>query len=111
MATSTKVLNVQLSNADATILAASTTVIRYLRSVHMVNITGGAVTVNFGVGANLTAGANADIYGESVGAAARMNPLYYGGKGKAVINTAIRAFASAITSINLTLVYDEVDLT
>lgn len=110
MAKLQKSLQVQLTNADATILAASAAVTRWIRSVQAVNVTGGAVTWNFGVGATLTA-ALADVFGESLAANSRSNPLYFGGAGRRVDNLNLRAFASALTSINLIVVYDELDLT
>lgn len=100
----TKTLIGQLANADATFLAASATVNRYIRQLHAANTTAGAVAWNFGVGATLTA-AVAQAFGKSI-AANSVDQLFFS-PGLLVANTNIRAFAGAATSITLTMVYEE----
>ncbi len=100
----TKTLIVQLANADASVLAASATVERYVRQLHVANGTAGVVNYNFGVGATLTA-AVAQAFGKPV-AANSVDQLFFS-PGLRVTNTNIRAFASAATSLTLTMVYDE----
>lgn len=107
-----KTVQYVLTNADATVtgLAASSTVTRYLRAVHAVNATASPATINFGVGATLTGPTGADIWNETIAANSRMtNPLHFGGAGKRVDNTNVRAFSNTGTAINITVNYDEVD--
>lgn len=112
MAKVNKTVQYVLTNADATVtgLAASSTLVRYLRALHAVNASASPATINFGVGATLTGAAGADIWGESIAANSRMtNPLHWGGAGKRVDNTNIRAFSNTASVINITLNYDETD--
>lgn len=95
-----------LSNADATFLAASSAVDRYLKSAHFVNATAAPVTVNLGVGATLTGATGAIAFGKTILANDRLD-IYFGGDGIKVSNTIIRAFASAASAVNLQLVYNE----
>lgn len=107
-----KTVQYVLTNADATVtgLAASATITRYIRAVHAVNATASPATINFGIGATLTGPAGADIWGETIAANSRMtNPLHFGGAGKRVDNTNVRAFSNTNTAVNVTINYDEVD--
>lgn len=101
----------------STALAGSATVNRYIRSIHVVNVTASAATVNIGVGvsATLTA-ANANIaFGLSIPANSD-TPVYYpGGKGfranAASSANTIMAFAGTGSALTLVVVYDEDSLT
>ena len=95
-----------LANADATFLAASSAVDRYLKSAHFTNATASPVTVNLGVGATLTGATGALVFGQTLAANSRLD-IYFGGDGVKVTNTAIRAFASTASAVNLQLNYNE----
>lgn len=114
MATYNRTVTFQLTNADQTITGLGTTsnTTRYIRSVHATNVTASTVTWNFGLTALAAGSGTADVFGESIAANSRANPLYFGGKGKRVDQTGVvRGFASANTAVNVTVVYDEVDIT
>lgn len=108
--------NVATSTANR-VLAASATASRYIRSIHAINATAGAITINVGVGAAATlTAANANVaFGLSIPANSTTPVAFFGGKGllgaAASSVNEIMAFASAVTSVTLTVVYDEVDLT
>lgn len=90
------------------LLAASSSVTRYLRSLHIVNVSGSTQTWNFGVGAAaVLTSTNSEFFGESILAGATFD-RYWGGKGRRLDNQVIMGFASA-AGVNLTLNYDESD--
>lgn len=100
----TKVTIGQLANADATFLAASATVNRYIRQLHACNTTAGAVQWNFGIGATLTA-AVAQAFGKTI-AANSIDQIFFS-PGLLVVNTIMRAFSNTATAVTLTATYDE----
>lgn len=98
-----------LPNADASFLAASATVDRYIRSAHFDNATASPVTVNLGVSATLVGATGAICFGQTIAANSRLD-IYFGGDGIRVVNTNIRAFASAASAVNLIINHTEVTL-
>lgn len=111
MAALSKSVTYELTNADATVtgLAASATVTRWIRSLHVTNQ--GATTPTWSVGVNATyTGATALVATKTLAANAT-DAIYFGGKGRRVDNLNVRALASANSVVTLTIVYDEIDLT
>lgn len=95
-------------NADASFLAASVTVDRYLKHIRCVNTTASAASISLGVGATLVAGgAGAIEFGRSIPANSSID-IFFGGDGLRVVNTNIRSFASVATAINVICNYVEV---
>lgn len=107
MALKSKSIQGQFASSTAVLLAASSTLTRYVRSVHVTNNTGSALTWNLAFAATATS-AGPGIFGESIPANSRAD-RYYGGKGKRLDNVAIAGFASAATSVSYEIVYDESD--
>lgn len=99
------------------ILAANSAVTRYIRSVHVVNNTAGAIALHIGVGAAaIAAVGNSDVaFGLSIPANSNTPVAYYGGRGKRAEGTgsanSIFAFATSGSAGNLfiTVTYDESD--
>lgn len=106
MSLTTKSLQGQFANATAVLLTASATVTRYVRSIHVTNDSASPITWNLAYAATATS-AGPGVFGESLAANARSNPIYYGGKGKRIDNVAISGFASAATAVTFEIVYDE----
>lgn len=91
-----------------TLLAASATLTRYLRSIHVTNSTAGVLTWNFGMGtAAILTAVNAEHFAQSLAPGATFD-RYFGGKGRRFDNTTVMGFASA-AGVKLTFVYDESD--
>lgn len=107
MALKPKAIQGQFANATAVLLAASASVTRYVRSLHITNDSASAVTWNLAYAATATS-AGPGVFGESLPANSRTD-RYYGGKGKRLDNVAISGFASAATSVSYEIVYDESD--
>jgi hypothetical protein len=108
-----RTVNLGTSNAAApTILAASSTVTRYIRSLLVVN-NGTATTWNFAIGtAAILTAANSIWFGKAI-AAGETFTYYWGGKGSRLMVPAtdvVMAFAGA-TNVTLEFDYDEIDLT
>lgn len=107
MALKSKSIQGQFASSTAVLLAASATLTRYIRSLHITNDSGSTVTWNLAFAATATS-AGPGIFGESIPANSRTD-RYYGGKGKRLDNVAISGFASAATSVSYEIVYDESD--
>lgn len=97
------------ASAPTSILAASSTVTRYIRSIHPTNNDSSARTWNLEYGSSTLTAANSDVFGESIAANTRAYPIYYGGGGRRIDNVQISAFASAASVVMLDVVYDESD--
>jgi len=108
MALKRKTIRGQFANATAVLLAASSSVTRYVRSVHISNDSASAVTWNLAYAATATS-AGPGVFGESLAANARAAPIYYGGSGHRLDNVAISGFASAATAVTYEINYDESD--
>lgn len=109
MAAFAKTIRGQFANATAVLLAASSTVTRYVRAIHVSNDTAGSLTWNYAFAATATS-AGPGVFGETIAANSR-SAVYFGGKGARLDNTAISGFASAATSVSYEFIYDEVDIT
>lgn len=99
------------------ILAADSTVNRYVRGVYATNTTGAAITLNVGIGAAATLSAtNADVaFGTPIPANASEYPVgQFAGNGRRAIGTGslneIMAFAGG-AGLLLTVIYDEFAIT
>lgn len=97
-----------LANADATFLAGSATVNRYIRQLHVTNTTAGALSWNFANAATCVA-ATANVFGKSI-AANSIDQVFFSPGLKTPASGLMRAFASAATSVNLTVIYDEEEI-
>lgn len=93
--------------ADASFLAASATVDRYLKHIHVANATASAATISLGVGATLVGVAGAICFGKSIPANSEAD-FFFGGDGLRVVNTNIRSFSGTASAINVTCNYIEV---
>jgi hypothetical protein len=91
-----------------TLLAASSTLTRYARSLKVTNSSASVLTWNFGIGAAavLTA-TNATWFGATLQPGATFTH-YWGGKGRRFDNQTVMGFASA-AGAKLELQYDESD--
>lgn len=112
MALKRKSIQGQFASATAVLLAASATLTRYVRSIHITNNSSAARTWNLAFAATATS-AGPGVFGEalpanSAGPSSRAE-RYYGGQGKRLDNTAISGFADAATSVSYEIVYDESD--
>lgn len=107
MALKRKSIQGQFANSTAVLLAASSTLTRYVRSFHISNDSGSTVTWNLAFAATATS-AGPGIFGESLPANSRTD-RYYGGSGKRIDNVAISGFASSATSVSYEIIYDESD--
>lgn len=112
MALKAKTIRGQFANATAVLLAASSAVTRYVRSVHISNDTTAQRTWNLAYAATATS-AGPGIFGETLppntsGPASRADRVY-GGKGHRLDNVAIAGFADAATSVSYEINYDESD--
>lgn len=112
MALKRKSIQGQFASATAVLLAASSSVTRYVRSVHISNDSAAARTWNLAFAATATS-AGPGVFGEALpantfGASARAD-RYYGGAGKRLDNVAISGFADAATSVSYEIIYDESD--
>lgn len=95
--------------APTTLLAASATLTRYVRSLHPYNNDSASRTWNLEFGAATLTALNSEPFGETIAANSRGNPIYFGGKGRRLDNTAISAFASVTNVVTVDVVYDESD--
>lgn len=107
MALKSKSIQGQLAASTAVLLAASSTLTRYVRSFHITNDTGASITWNLAFAATATS-AGPGVFGETILANARTD-RYFGGKGFRLDNVAISGFASSATSVSYQIVYDESD--
>lgn len=107
MALKRKSIQGQFANATAVLLAASSTLTRYVRSFHITNDSSSAVTWNLAFAATATS-AGPGVFAESLPANSRTD-RYYGGAGKRIDNVAISGFASAATAVSYEIIYDESD--
>lgn len=107
MALKSKSIQGQFASSTAALLAASSTLTRYVRSFHISNDTASAVTWNLAFAATATS-AGPGIFGESLPANSRTD-RYFGGKGFRLDNVAISGFASSATAVSYQIVYDESD--
>lgn len=112
MALKSKTIRGQFANATAVLLAASSSVTRYVRSVHVTNDTNAQRTWNLAYAATATS-AGPGVFGEVLppntsGPAARA-VIMYGGRGHRLDNVAISGFADTATSVSYEINYDESD--
>jgi len=112
MALKRKSIQGQFANATAVLLAASSSVTRYVRSVHITNDSNATRTWNLAFAATATS-AGPGVFGESLpansqGASGRAD-RYYGGGGKRLDNVAISGFADTATAVSYEIIYDESD--
>lgn len=112
MALKGKTIRGQFANATAVLLAASASVTRYVRSIHITNDTNAQRTWNLAYAATATS-AGPGVFGEPIppntsGPSSRAT-IVYGGKGHRLDNVAISGFADAATSVSYEINYDESD--
>jgi hypothetical protein len=112
MALKSKTISGQFAGATAVLLAASSSVTRYIRSVHVANDTTAQHTWNYAVAATATV-AGPGVFGEvlpanTAGQQSR-SQIVYGGKGRRVDNVALSGFADAASSVSYEINYDESD--
>lgn len=112
MALKPKTIRGQFANATAVLLAASSSVTRYVRSVHITNDTGTQQTWNLAYAATATS-AGPGVFGEVLPPNTSGPPsravISYGGKGHRLDNVAISGFAGNATSVSYEINYDESD--
>lgn len=111
MALKKKSIQGQFGNATAVLLAASNTVTRYVRSIHVTNDTDAARTWNLAFAATATA-SGPGIFGEPLPPRSQgpaRTDRYYGGHGKRLDNVAISGFADVAASVSYEIIYDESD--
>lgn len=112
MALKRKSIQGQFAAATAVLLAASATLTRYVRSIHVTNDTAATRTWNLAFAATATS-AGPGVFGEALPSSASGQSSradrYYGGQGKRLDNTAISGFADAATSVSYEIIYDESD--
>lgn len=97
------------ASAPTTLLAASSTLTRYIRSIHANNGDTSARQWSLEFGAATLTALNSEPFGETIPASSRANPIYFGGGGRRLDNTAISAFASVANVVSVDIVYDESD--
>lgn len=112
MALKRKSIQGQFANATAVLLAASATLTRYVRSIHITNDTAAAQTWNLAFASTATS-AGPGVFAEALppntaGAASRADKHYPAG-GKRLDNVAISGFASNAASVSYEIIYDESD--
>lgn len=107
MALKAKSIQGQFANSTAVLLAASSAVTRYVRSIHVTNDTVSVLTWNLAFAATAT-NAGPGVFGEVIPPLSRAD-RYFGGRGMRLDNVAISGFASAATSVSYQIVYDESD--
>lgn len=107
MALKSKSIQGQFANATAVLLAASATLTRYVRSIHVTNNSSSEITWNLAFAATATS-AGPGVFAERLPANSRTD-RHYGGKGKRIDNVAIAGFASSASSTSYEIVYDESD--
>lgn len=95
--------------APTTILAASATRTRYIRSVTPINNDTTARLWSLEYGAATLTALNSQPFNESIAPSSRGTPVYHGGGGRRLDNTAISAFASLTNVVVLDIEYDESD--
>lgn len=108
MALKRKSIQGQFAGATAVLLSASTTNTRYVRSIHVTNDSSAQRTWSLAFAATATS-AGPGVFSETLPANSRAYPIYYGGNGKRLDNTAISGFADAASSVSYEIVYDESD--
>ena len=112
MALKRKSIQGQFASSTAVLLAASASLTRYVRSIHVSNDSAAQRTWNLAFAATATS-AGPGIFGETLppntaGAASRAD-RQYPGLGKRLDNVAISGFADAATSVSYEIIYDESD--
>jgi len=110
MALRQRAIQGQFANATAVLLAASSTVTRYIRSIHITNNTAAGITWNFAYAATATS-AGPGVFAENLvdrtqGYLSRTD-RHYGGKGKRIDNVALSGFASVAAGVTYEVIYDE----
>lgn len=112
MALKNKTIRGQFANATAVLLAASSTLTRYVRSILVINDTNAQRTWNYAFAATSTS-AGPGVFGEvlpanTAGPASRAM-IQFGGKGARLDNVAISGFADTATAVSYEINYDESD--
>lgn len=112
MAYKSKTIRGQFANATAVLLAASASLTRYVRSVHITNDSASQQTWNLAYAATATS-AGPGVFGEVIppntsGPASRA-VIVYGGRGHRLDNVAISGFALTASSVSYEINYDESD--
>jgi hypothetical protein len=107
MALKSKTIRGQFANATAVLLAASSTLTRYVRSIKIINDTGTQQTWNYAHAATATS-AGPGYFGKTLAPNDVFNDACYG-KGSRLDNVAISGFASSATSVTYEINYDESD--
>lgn len=97
------------ASAPTALLTASSTLTRYVRSIHANNGDTSARTWSLEFGSSTLTAANSEPFGETIAASSRANPIYFGGAGRRIDNTQISAIASAASVVYVDIVYDESD--
>lgn len=105
----TKSTAFNVTNADAivtggTTLAASATVIRYLKQIHVANTTASAATFSTGVGASLIASTSL-VFGESIPANTVKD--YFFSPGIRIANLDVRALSGTNLALQANYVWEE----
>lgn len=112
MALKRKSIQGQFANATAVLLAASSTLTRYIRQIQITNDTGTQQTWNLAYAATATS-AGPGWFGETIppntSGAAATTSINYAGGGKRIDNIAISGFAGNATSVTYEILYDESD--
>lgn len=112
MALKAKTIRGQFANSTAVLLAASSSVTRYVRSIHITNDTNAQRTWNLAYAATATS-AGPGVFGETLPAntngQSSRSSIVYGGRGHRLDNVAISGFADSATSVSYEIIYDESD--
>lgn len=112
MALKRKSIQGQLGSSTAVLLAASATLTRYVRSIHITNDTAAAQQWSLAFASTATS-SGPGVYQEALppntaGPASRADKHYPAG-GKRLDNTAISGFALTAASVSYEIIYDESD--
>lgn len=107
MALKRKSVQGQFAAASAVLLAATSSLTRYVRSIHISNDTAANQTWSLAFAATATA-AGPGIFGAPI-APNSVADRGYGGQGYRLDNVAISGFALAATAVSYQIVYDESD--
>jgi hypothetical protein len=112
MALKAKTVRGQFAASTAVLLAASSSVTRYVRSVHVTNNASSAHTWNLAFAATATS-AGPGVFGEAIpansGGVSSRADRYFGGRGERLDNVAISGFADVATAVSYEINYDESD--
>jgi hypothetical protein len=112
MALKRKQVQGQFANATAVLLAASASLTRYVRSIHITNDSAALQTWSLAFAATATSN-GPGVFAETIqpntaGPASRAEKHYPAG-GKRLDNTAISGFALTAASVSYEVIYDESD--